>query len=141
MGTTLTYRTGEVGQRAKGRALKRSLRSWITFVRDVAVDERIPTRNKAILAGMLVWLASPVDLIPDFIPVLGYLDDLIVVVLLLDYVLNEIPFDVLADHYPGDRQSLLRMRRRTRWLRHVVPGWIRRRLWKQVTEKAQDGGA
>lgn len=119
--------------------MKRGVHKWVAFIRNVAADHRIPARNKAILAGMIVWLASPVDLIPDFIPVVGYLDDLIVVMLLLDYVLNEVPLDVLKEHYPGGPGALDRMRRRTRWLARCIPGWIKRKLWAQVEEKADTG--
>jgi hypothetical protein len=94
-----------------------------------------------ILAGMLTWLASPVDLIPDFIPVVGYLDDLIVVTILLDYLCNELPLEVLVDHYPGDAKQLLQMRTRTRWISRCVPRWIKRRLWGSMPPHADaDGG-
>lgn len=114
--------------------MRRRVRKWLTFIRNVAADERIPKRNKAILAGMLLWLASPVDLIPDFIPIIGYLDDLIVIALMLDYVFNEIPLDVLTEHYPGNPESLVRMRRRTRWLGRCVPNRVKRKLWAQIGE-------
>jgi len=109
--------------------MKRGVRTWVTFTRKVAGDPRIPARDKAVLGVLLLSLASPVDLIPDFIPFLGYLDDLVVVAIVLDYVLNTIPMDVLMDHYPGDERDILRMRRRTRWLSRLVPRWIKRRIW------------
>jgi len=119
--------------------MKQRIRTWVTFLKDVAADGRIPTRNKAILAGMLLYIASPVDLIPDFIPIIGYFDDLIVILLMLDYVLNEIPLHVLADHYPGDAESLLGMRRRTRWIGRCIPGWVKRKLWKPVGKGPRTG--
>ena len=55
-----------------------TIKKLIKFLQDVAKDDRIPERDKVVLAGLLVLLVSPIDLIPDFIPVLGYLDDLII---------------------------------------------------------------
>ena len=67
---------------------------------------------------------------PDFIPILGYFDDAIVVILILDYLFTEIPYEVLVDHFEGDPASLVNMRRRARFLSAIVPKWIKRRLWK-----------
>ena len=120
----------------------RKIAEWVRFIRDVASDERIPARTKAILLGMLAWLASPVDLIPDFIPILGYFDDLIVIVLLLDFAFNELPIEVLRDHYRGDEGDLLKMRKRTRWIGRCVPNALKRKLWGPVAKSgvaAQDG--
>ena len=106
------------------------IEKWTTFAANVVKDERIPLRNKAVAGGMLAWLMVPIDFVPDFIPVLGMLDDAVILVLLVDYLLNEIPMEVLVDHYPGSAISLLKMRRKTRKLRRYIPDWLIRALWK-----------
>ena len=61
-------------------------------------DPRVPWYAKAVGACVVAYALSPIDLIPDFVPVLGYLDDLVLVPLGLLLVLRLIPADVLAEH-------------------------------------------
>ena len=58
----------------------------IAQVRRLRTDPRVPRRAKFALAGLLAYLLCPIDLIPDFIPVLGQLDDIVIAVLVLRYV-------------------------------------------------------
>jgi uncharacterized membrane protein YkvA (DUF1232 family) len=60
-------------------------------------DPDVPAAAKAVMPGVLVYLASPIDLIPDFIPVLGQLDDLLVLFLGLGIVLWLTPRHVIED--------------------------------------------
>ena len=69
-------------------------------------DPRVPTTTKVALGAVAVYLASPVDLIPDFIPFLGLLDDAIVVAVLLDGLLNHVDQELVFKHWPGDRETL-----------------------------------
>jgi uncharacterized membrane protein YkvA (DUF1232 family) len=62
-----------------------------------ARDPRTPWYAKVLAAGVVAYALSPLDLIPDFIPVLGYLDDLIIVPAGIALVLRIIPSDVMAD--------------------------------------------
>jgi uncharacterized membrane protein YkvA (DUF1232 family) len=88
-------------------------------------DPRVPKRVKAILGVAAVFLASPIDLIPDFIPVVGYLDDAVLVAIVLDGLLNHVDREILREHWPGDPASLERMGR----LAARVAAWVPRR-WK-----------
>ena len=54
-------------------------------------DPRVPLRSKALIAGAAAYIASPIDLIPDFIPVIGRIDDAAVVVLAFDFFLESVP--------------------------------------------------
>jgi len=63
-----------------------------------ARDPRVPTHGKLVAALVAAYALSPIDLIPDFIPILGYLDDLILVPLGMWWALKLIPPDVLAEH-------------------------------------------
>jgi uncharacterized membrane protein YkvA (DUF1232 family) len=58
----------------------------LRLVRDLLADRSTPSSVRVALAGLLVWLISPIDLIPEFVPVLGPLDDVVVAVLVLRYV-------------------------------------------------------
>jgi uncharacterized membrane protein YkvA (DUF1232 family) len=81
----------------------------VTTVRRLRADPRVPRRAKVavVLAG--VWVASPIDLIPEFIPVIGPLDDIVVVALALRYAGRQVPRDVLLGAWPGSPRLLERL--------------------------------
>ncbi len=64
-------------------------------------DRAVPLGVKAALVGLLAWLLNPIDLIPEFIPVLGPLDDVVVTVLVLRYVWRRLGNDELRRRWPG----------------------------------------
>jgi uncharacterized membrane protein YkvA (DUF1232 family) len=77
-----------------GRAIRRDAQA-IYFV---ARDPRVPRRAKLLAACVAGYALSPIDLIPDFIPVLGYLDDAIIIPLGILAVVRLIPPDIMAEH-------------------------------------------
>ena len=81
----------------------------VTTVRRLRKDPRVPRRAKTavILAGL--WVASPIDLIPEFIPVIGPLDDIVVVALALRYAGRQVPRDVLMAAWPGEPRLIERL--------------------------------
>lgn len=81
----------------------------VTTVRRLRKDPRVPRRAKVaiVLAGL--WVASPIDLIPEFIPVIGPLDDIVVVALALRYAGRQIPRDMLMAAWPGEPRLLERL--------------------------------
>jgi len=92
----------------------------------LARDERIPTASKALLAGAAAYTVLPVELIPDAVPILGRLDDAVVVVLAIDLFLESVPRGVLdekIDELEIDRESL---ERDLAQLRRLVPRPVRR---------------
>src|SRR5207245_6266796 len=72
------------------------------LVASLMADKRVPGKVKATLTAVAAYLATPFDLIPDFIPVLGYLDDLVLVILVFDGVLNQIDEAIVAEYWKGD---------------------------------------
>jgi len=85
------------------------LPNCVTLVRRLRRDPRVPRRAKVavVLAGL--WVASPIDLIPEFLPVIGPLDDVVVVALALRYAGRRVPRAVLVDAWPGDPNLLDRL--------------------------------
>jgi uncharacterized membrane protein YkvA (DUF1232 family) len=81
----------------------------VTTVRRLRKDPRVPRRAKVAIVFAGVWVASPIDLIPEFIPVIGPLDDVIVVALALRYAGRQVPRDVLMAAWPGEPRLLQRL--------------------------------
>ena len=78
----------------------------VTAIRRLRHDPRVPRRAKiaVVLAGL--WVASPIDLIPEFLPVIGPLDDIVVVALALRYAGRQMPRQVLLAAWPGEPRLL-----------------------------------
>jgi uncharacterized membrane protein YkvA (DUF1232 family) len=81
----------------------------VTAARTLRRDPRVPRRAKIAVMVAALWVLSPIDLIPEFLPVIGPLDDIIVVALLLRYAGRTVPRQVLLDAWPGDRQLIERL--------------------------------
>jgi uncharacterized membrane protein YkvA (DUF1232 family) len=69
-------------------------------------DSRVPRRAKLALGGSVAYLAMPIDVVPDFIPVLGQLDDALLVGAVIAYVVRVAGRDVVADLWPGSPTGL-----------------------------------
>ena len=69
-------------------------------------DERVPRRSKLFLLALAGYLALPVDLIPDFLPGIGHVDDALVVAFALRALLRGAGRDVVAERWPGSREGL-----------------------------------
>jgi uncharacterized membrane protein YkvA (DUF1232 family) len=91
------------------RELARFIPDCVTTIRRLRRDPRVPRRARVavVLAGL--WVASPVDLIPEFLPVIGPLDDVVVVALALRYAARQLPRQVLLDAWPGETGLLERL--------------------------------
>jgi uncharacterized membrane protein YkvA (DUF1232 family) len=91
-------------------------------------DKRVPARPKAILVMLGAYLASPIDLIPDFIPGIGHVDDLVLAAFALDLILNRVPDQVVREHWDGDEDVLQVVREILDIAAGIVPDWLRKRL-------------
>jgi uncharacterized membrane protein YkvA (DUF1232 family) len=81
----------------------------VTTVRRLRRDPRVPRRAKVLVALAGLWLLSPIDLLPEFLPVIGPLDDVVVVALALRYAARQVPRDVLVAAWPGEPRLLERL--------------------------------
>jgi uncharacterized membrane protein YkvA (DUF1232 family) len=93
------------------------------------VDGAVPRRAKLLLAGVALYLASPVDLLPDFIPLLGYVDDLLLGAVVLDALLSAIDRSLLLRYWPADPAKLDAVAAVARRLSGWVPRRIRTRIF------------
>jgi uncharacterized membrane protein YkvA (DUF1232 family) len=78
-------------------------------VRRLRRDPRVPRRAKIAVAFAGLWVLSPIDLIPEFLPVIGPLDDVVVVALALRYAARQVPRAVLEEAWAGDPHLLARL--------------------------------
>jgi len=81
--------------------LVRLVPDLLRLVRSLLADRSVPGRVRIALIGLLAYLINPIDLIPEFIPVLGPLDDVIVAILVLRYVRRRLGDDELRRRWPG----------------------------------------
>ncbi len=95
-----------VGRRWEAPSLARFIPDCLVLLRRLLGDPRVPRRGKAVLVGLVAYLAVPIDLVPDFIPVAGQLDDVLVAALALRYALRVASLDVLREQWPGPSSSL-----------------------------------
>jgi uncharacterized membrane protein YkvA (DUF1232 family) len=102
------------------------------FLKNVANDERIPARDKKILLAMIALILSPFDIIPDWIPVLGVLDDIILLSIILDYFFTVLDSRILLSHYPWGMKSFAKLRSVARTMQFFVPKLVKKRLWSCV---------
>ena len=78
----------------------------VRMLRDIVRDPASPLDVRIVLVGLLVWIVSPIDLIPEFIPGLGPLDDVIVAVVALRYVRRRIGIDGIRARWAGSDDGL-----------------------------------
>ncbi|GAA1347046.1 YkvA family protein [Arthrobacter roseus] len=84
----------------------RLLPDLLRLIKRLAGDSSIPAGVRIRLVLLLVYLASPIDLVPDFLPVIGYADDVVIVALVLRSVVRHAGASALERHWPGTAQGL-----------------------------------
>jgi uncharacterized membrane protein YkvA (DUF1232 family) len=94
------------GRREDARAFATFIPDCIVLVTRLARDPRVPRRRKLLLLGLIGYLALPFDLVPDFIPVAGQLDDAIVVALVLRHFVRAGGEPLIRELWPGPERSL-----------------------------------
>ena len=93
------------------REMLRLLPDVLRLLRRLAADGSLPRGVRVRLWLLLAYLALPIDLVPDFIPVLGYADDAVVVALVLRSVVRRAGSDAVGRHWPGTAEGLAALRR------------------------------
>jgi uncharacterized membrane protein YkvA (DUF1232 family) len=100
-----------IGRRTAAKEIALLLPNLVVLFKGLARDPRVSRPSKCLLVVGVVWFASPIDLIPEFIPVLGPLDDAVVAALILRHVLRRSGPDVIAEYWRGDVTTLQRILR------------------------------
>jgi uncharacterized membrane protein YkvA (DUF1232 family) len=97
------------GRRSQALALTRFIPDCIVLLRRLVAYGPVPRPRKLALLGVVAYLSMPIDVVPDFVPVAGQLDDVIVAALGLRYALRSGGPELLRRHWPGPDQSLAAM--------------------------------
>jgi uncharacterized membrane protein YkvA (DUF1232 family) len=101
---------------------------------DISKDTRMPVEDKKILLGMLILIVSPIDFIPDWIPLYGLLDDFLFLALISNYLFSVIDQSIILSHYPWGMKSFARIRRIAGIFSMFVPNFIGDNLWKYTKD-------
>ncbi len=117
----------------------RQIPSYLRLLGGLLIDRRVSALDKALVAGAMVYVISPIDLIPDFIPFLGEVDDVFVVMLALQRLVGNAGQDVLLDHWHGDPAELddLNVKEIIGAATLFLPGGIKTRLVNFVRRGAR----
>jgi len=100
-----------VGRGTLARELVTLVPNLVRLFAGLLRDRRVPLRAKVVIAAASAYVAFPIDLIPEFVPVVGSLDDAIVAALALRFVLRTTDGAVLREHWRGDPRTLDRILR------------------------------
>jgi uncharacterized membrane protein YkvA (DUF1232 family) len=103
---TVLLALAAAGRGAEASALARFVPDCVVLVKRLLGDPRVPVESKVILGLLVIYLASPIDLVPDFIPVAGQLDDAILLAIALRHLVRRSGTRVVAEHWPGPVSTL-----------------------------------
>lgn len=98
---------------ARSRDVLRLVPDVLRLTKRLAADRTLPVGIRVRMVLLVAYLASPVDLIPDFVPVLGYVDDVVVIALALRSVIRRAGPDAIGRHWPGTAGGLALLGRLT----------------------------
>ena len=129
-------RRGSRGRAGFGRALKllaflpvaSRIPTYARLVTALVLDHRMPVSRKALLAGAAGYLIAGRDLIPDSVPIIGGVDDLVIVVLAVDLFLDGVPADLLEEKLDDLGIDRIAFDRDIAQVRRLTPGPVRRTI-------------
>ena len=102
----LWWQQRRTGSEVDWKGMLRRVPDVIRLIRRLAADRSVPRAARWWLVALLAYLLLPVDLVPDFIPVLGYADDAIVVAIVLRFAIRHAGIDAIERHWPGTPEGL-----------------------------------
>ena len=110
------------------KELVRALPDLARLIARLVADPVLPRVAKVALAAAAVYLVSPVDLIPDFLPFIGYLDDVLLVAIILDGILSYVDRSLVLRCWPGSPATLDRLARAA----HLFAAWVPARFKARI---------
>jgi uncharacterized membrane protein YkvA (DUF1232 family) len=93
-------------------------------------DRRLPGKDKKIIIFLLLLILSPLDLLPDWIPLTGLLDDFAYLSILMNYFFKVLDSEVVLSHYPWSMKSFAKLRALGKFIGSFTPKRLSKSLWK-----------
>jgi uncharacterized membrane protein YkvA (DUF1232 family) len=106
--------------------------NFLKLLYRLSKDPAVSTTDRALLAGTIGYVLLPLDFLPDMIPFLGQVDDVLLVALVVKRLMESVSHDVLEGYWDGDVRLLIWIERIIDLSRHVVPPPIYNRLVKKA---------
>lgn len=104
------------------------LPDFFVLLTRLMIDKRVSAKRKLMVGGIIAYVMLPFDLIPDFIPFIGHMDDLVLVVLGLNTILNDTDPKILADNWSGEGDVLKQIQKITA----VAEGFLDKNLLQRI---------
>lgn len=117
------------------RRLLLAIPRFLLLIARLLGDRRVSAADKAILGAAAAYALTPLDLIPDFLPFVGQLDDLFLLALALDRLIARAGPELVLEHWDGSRESLELLTGSLEDLAQRLPGEVRRRLSARVEDR------
>lgn len=83
-------------------------------------DKRVGIKNKLLIGGIITYLASPIDIVPDFIPFIGKIDDIAIAFFGLNVIINELPENIILENWQGEENIILMVKEAVKYISQVV---------------------
>ncbi|HQA07283.1 MAG TPA: DUF1232 domain-containing protein [Syntrophomonadaceae bacterium] len=131
MGSDRSKSTGQLAEKVLQEALL-LIPNFLKLLYRLLKDQSVSTADKALLAATVAYVLSPLDFIPDMVPFLGQVDDMLLVALVLKRLMDSVSHDVLEQYWDGDERLLIWIEKIISLSRYVVPPPIYNRLVKKA---------
>ena len=105
-------------------------------IKNVWLDPRIPTRDRWVICISFFLIISPFDIVPDFIPFVGFLDDLVIASFIADYFFNRLDENIILDHFNGGRKRFMTLKAFIGRVCKISPQHLLHFLWKYKKPKS-----
>ena len=132
MARKLGYRFGRARVREAATTLLRQAPAVLRLFGRLMTDRRVSVVDRGLVAAVLAYVISPFDLIPDFLTIIGVVDDLFLMGIALERLLMRAPRDVVEDHWVGTPEGLDALTAELQAIGHALPGPIRSILHGRV---------
>jgi uncharacterized membrane protein YkvA (DUF1232 family) len=132
----LRRRRPRTGAKRTVLATIRQIPAYLRLLAGLLVDRRVSIVDKLIVAGAIAYIVAPVDLIPDYLPFIGEVDDVFLLVMALQRLVENAGRSVLLDHWTGPRSELsdLNLQRVLQAAAFFLPIGIQRKLRRMARE-------
>jgi uncharacterized membrane protein YkvA (DUF1232 family) len=102
----------------------------MSFIKNLYLDPRIPSWDKKVIIALVVLIISPLDFIPDWFPIIGQLDDLIMIGLISDYIFHFLDDEIALSHWPHQLKYFILLKKFFTPFAFMAPKVIRNRIFK-----------